>query len=40
MTCHQPDGIYKTRVKSSILSLSPSLIIEESYLQTFLHSLI
>ena len=39
MTCHQSDGIYKTRAKSSFLSLSPNLIIEESYLQTFLHSL-
>ena len=29
----------KTRVKGSFLNLSPSLIIEESYLQTFLHSL-
>ncbi len=40
MTCHQSDGIYKTRAKSSFLSLSPNLIIEESYLQTFLHSLV
>ena len=37
MTCSQTDGIYKTRVKSSFLSLSPNLIIEESLLQTFFH---
>ena len=37
---HQTDGIYKTKVKIHFFSLLPSLIIDESYLQTFLHSLL
>lgn len=32
-------AIYKTRIKILFLSFSPFITIEESYLQTFFHSL-
>ena len=40
LTCPSITDIYKARTKSSFLSFSPIIIIEDLYLQTFLHSLI
>ena len=39
LTCHFSTVIYKTRAKALEKNFLPFIIIEESYLQTFSHSL-